>query len=206
MEFDRSETHILIRLKDTLRLGGHLEQEKDIDYILCQYASKNILTKKQYLHKLIMLCHIKAYGDLYIPNMEYHQWLSFLTEIQDLFQNHLSELERQITNMPISELSYNSKKYIVLSDAFCWIQNDDVLVFLLKDNDQYFQDNIVAVNFKGEYLWSTKDTINIKNRNGAVFIYLRKRTDKTVSATAWVGINYELDIKTGTIINSTITK
>ena len=171
MEFDRSETHILIRLKDTLRLGGHLEQEKDIDYILCQYASKNILTKKQYLHKLIMLCHIKAYGDLYIPNMEYHQWLSFLTEIQDLFQNHLSELERQITNMPISELSYNSKKYIVLSDAFCWIQSDDVLVFLLKD--------------KGEYLWSTKDTINIKNRNGAVFIYLRKRTDKTVSATAW---------------------
>ncbi len=206
MVFDVEQTNILIKLKSYLRMGGYLKEEKEIDDIICGYNNKNVMIKKQFLNKLICLCHIKAFGDLYIPNIGYSQWISFLSEISDLFQKLLSEIETQIKNLPISDVIYNGKEYHVLSDVISWIQSDHVLVFLLKDNDKFFQDNIVAVDFQGKYLWSSKDTIDVENRDGAVFVSLRQRKKETLHALAWVGVNYELDIKTGMIVNRIFTK
>lgn len=74
------------------------------------------------------------------------------------------------------------------------------MVFLLKENEKYFQDNIVAVDFEGKYLWPSKDTINIENRDGAVFVSLKQRKKDSLHAAAWVGINYESDMNTGMIM------
>ena len=206
MEFDIEQIDILIKLKNYLRMGGYPEEEKEIDHILCQYDSKNIMIKKQFLNKLMCLCHVRAYGDLYIPNIDYDKWISFLSEVSNVFQKLLSRIETQIKNLPISSIVYNGKDYDVFSDAVSWIQGDHVLVFLLKENEKYFQDNIVAVDFEGKYLWSSKDTINIENRDGAVFVSLKQRKKDSLHAAAWVGINYELDMNTGMILNRVITK
>lgn len=198
--------HILMQLKKYLHSGGHCKEEKDIDYILCQYHNQSILVKRQFLEKLAGLCQVRAYGDLFIPDIEWNEWLAFLSKATDVFKLLLAELEREVMEMPLSEISYNDKIYKVFSDATSWIIRQNVLVFLLKDNNEYFQDNIVAVDWEGNYLWSSKDVIDVKNRDGAVFVSLGAHEEDALHAIAWVGVNYELDIRTGRVLNAVITK
>lgn len=197
MELDLEQTNLLIKLKQDLRLGGYEKEEQEIDRMLCQYDGANVITKRQFLNRLICLCRVKAYGELYIPNLAYGKWISFLSEVNEAFRGLLSQMETQIEKLPLSNISYNGKTYDVLSDAVTWIQSEKVLVFLLKDHGQYFEDNIVASDYEGNCLWSSKDTIDIKDRDGAVFVSLKQSGRGTLYVAAWVGITYEMDVGTG---------
>lgn len=76
MEFDIEQIDILIKLKSYLRMGGYPEEEKEIDYILCQYD----------------------------------KWISFLSEVSNMFQKLLSQMETQIKNLPISSFGLPVKR------------------------------------------------------------------------------------------------
>ena len=206
MNLNIEQHHILIQLKKYLHSGGHYGEEKDIDYIPCQYDYSSILIKRQYLERLTGFFHIRAYGDLYIPGIEWNEWLAFLSGAEDVFQALSAELERKVMEMPLAEVFYNDKIYNVSSDAVSWIQRQNVLVFLLSDNHEFFQDNIVAVDVRGDYLWSSRDVIEVEDRDGAVFVSLGGKGEDTLHAVTWVGINYELDIRTGEVLNKVITK
>ncbi len=196
----------LIKLKKYLHLGSHLNEEKEIDYILCQYDSKNVRIKQQFLKKIISVCDSRAYGDLYIPNVAHVEWIDFLSGIGNMFKAHLAKLQEQMESLPIAEITYNGKKYDVFQDVIQWVLTENVLIFLLKDGGEYFEDNIAAFDYKGDYLWSTRDTIDVKNRAGAVFVSLRQVKTNSVNANAWVGVNYELDIYTGKVLECIIVK
>ncbi len=196
----------LILLKGYLRSGGYLKEEKEIDRLLCQYDGSSVTVKRQYLKRLAALCRVRAYGDLYIPDVSWNEWMSFLSDTADMFRIHLSELEDTMIKMPLSEVCYHDKSYHVFSDAAGWIRRDDIFIFLLKDGNEYFQDNVAAFDLKGRLLWSSRETIDVKNRDGAVFVSLREGRENSVFATAWAGVRYELCIRTGRVLGAVITK
>ncbi|MCM1539673.1 MAG: hypothetical protein NC121_00220 [Blautia sp.] len=93
MSLDAGNREGLLQLKKYLRSGGHFREEKEIDQILCQYEVGSIPVKRQYLERLISVCHVKAYGDLYIPGIEWSEWLAFLSRIEEMAGMFLAELD-----------------------------------------------------------------------------------------------------------------
>lgn len=206
MYLGAEKSNLLIQLKKYLRSGGHFQEEKQVDQMLCQYEYSNILAKKQYLERLILACHVRAYGDLYIPDIEWSEWTAFLSRVEEMSRMLLAELDVELKEMPLREIWYNGKLYSVMSDAVNWVRNSDIVVFLLQDDGEFFEDNIVAVDLAGNYLWSSRDVIEVKNRVGAAFVSLAAGKENSLYAGAYVGVRYELDIRTGKVLDSVITK
>ncbi|MCM1065669.1 MAG: hypothetical protein NC420_14620 [Eubacterium sp.] len=102
MSLDAGNRDLLLQLKKYLRSGGHFREEKEIDQILCQYEAGSIPAKRQYLERLICVCHVKAYGDLYIPDIEWSEWLAFLSRIEEMSGMLLTGLDAEIKGIPLS--------------------------------------------------------------------------------------------------------
>lgn len=90
----------------------------------------------------------------------------------------------------------------------CWVILHDIIVLLLKENNKEFNDNLVALDRKGNVLWSSKEIIEASNRLGACFVGLGESLNKgcIVNVQAYVGINYAIEVQRGRVISKTITK
>ena len=55
-------------------------------------------------------------------------------------------------------------------------------------------------------LWDSKKCIDCPNRMRTVFVGLNLYDESTIVTNAYVGVNYFIDIKTGTVTDSKITK
>ena len=104
--------------------------------------------------------------------------------------------------------TYDGKEFDTKRDVFNWVILHDIIVFLLKENNKEFNDNLVALDRKGNVLWSSKEIIEASNRLGACFVGLGESLNKgcIVNVQAYVGINYAIEVQRGRVISKTINK
>lgn len=94
-----------------------------------------------------------------------------------------------------------------MRDAFQWVIQPNCIVLLLKENDKYFDDNLVSLDYSGNTLWSSLDSIPCKDRRGACFVGLAESdTENKIIAYAYMGVNYTINAVTGNVYESRIVK
>jgi len=200
-------TNTGIKIKELLKGSNHREW-RDVDYFLCQYDYKNVYDKEELIRSMLSVCHIRAYGDLHVLGIEYVDWLNLLGVFSTLLREYQSKLSDEISKITFDKFTFDGKEFDAKRDVFNWVIMDDVIVFLLKENNKEFNDNLVAVDRNGNILWSSKEIIDVPNRLGACFVGLHNSSneDCIVNAQAYVGINYAIEVYGGKVISKKITK
>ena len=196
-----------IKIKELLK-GSNNRECRDIDYFLCQYDYKNVYDKEELIRSMLSVCHIRAYGDLHVLGIEYVDWLNLLGVFSTLLREYQSKLSDEISKITFDKFTFDGKEFDTKRDVFNWVIMDDVIIFLLKENNKVFNDNLVAVDRNGNILWSSKEIIDVPNRLGACFVGLLNSSneDSIVFAQAYVGINYAIEVYGGKVIRKKITK
>lgn len=125
-----------------------------------------------------------------------------------LLRGYQSKLCDEMSKITFKKFTFGGKVFDTKRDVFNWVIMNDVIVFLLKENSKVFNDNLVALDGKGNVLWSSKEIIDVPNRLGACFVGLCTgfNEDCIVNAQADVGINYAIEAYSGKVIRKTITK
>lgn len=77
-----------------------------------------------------------------------------------------------IQNIKFERFMYSNKEYLVRRDVFNLVISDNQIIVLLKENDNYIEDNLVSLNTSGEVIWDNKKSIECSNRRGATFVGL----------------------------------
>ncbi|MBO5326069.1 MAG: hypothetical protein J6A80_07560 [Lachnospiraceae bacterium] len=200
-------TNIGIKLKELLKGSNHSEW-RDVDYFLCQYDYKNIYDKEELIRSMLGVCHIRAYGDLYVLGIEYIDWINLLGVFAALLRGYQSDLTDEVSKISFDKFTFDGKEFDIKRDVFNWVITDDVIVFLLKENSKEFNDNLVALDRKGNILWSSKEIIDVPNRLGACFVGLHNgiNEDGIINAQSYVGINYAIEVNSGKVIRKKTTK
>ena len=199
--------NMAIKIKDLLKESNQ-SQWKDVDYFLCQYNYKNIYDKEELIRSMLSVCHVRAYGELYVSSIGYAEWINMLGIFSGLLREYQSKLCDEISKINFEKFKFNGKEFDTKRDVFNWVIMNDVIVFLLKENNKEFNDNLVALDGNGNVLWSSKEIIDVSNRLGACFIGLRTgfSEDGIVNVQTFVGINYAIEVHSGKVIRKTITK
>ena len=128
-------TNIGIKLKELLKGSNHSEW-RDVDYFLCQYDYKNIYDKEELIQSMLGVCHIRAYGDLYVLGIEYIDWINLLGVFAALLRGYQSDLTDEVSKISFDKFTFDGKEFDVKRDVFNWVITDDVIVFLLKENSK----------------------------------------------------------------------
>lgn len=200
-------TNTGIKIKEIFK-GSNRSEWRDVDYFLCQYDYKSVYDKEELIRSMCSVCHIRAYGDLYVSGIEYVDWINLLEVFSTLLRGYQSELRDEMSKITFENFTYAGKEFDTKRDVFNWVITDDVIVLLLMDNKKEFNDNLVAVDRNGNILWSSKEIIDVPNRLGACFVglYNSSNEDGIVNAQAYVGINYAIEVHSGKVIRKRTTK
>lgn len=196
-----------IKIKGLFKSGEHESEASEIDYFLCRYDYKNIIGKSDLINSILCVCHIKAYGDLYIPDISYEEWQCILSSFANKLFLLKEELIKEENQILFDSFQYGKKQFLFKRDVFNWIIKPNCVIFLLKEEGKCFNDNLVALDYSGKILWCSLDTITCKDRMGACFVGLREGDDsENIIAQSYVGINYVINALTGEIRESIIVK
>lgn len=190
------------------KVGRFRYGSKLFKYGYKKYGDKNIYDKEELIHSMLCACHIRAYGELYVSGIEYAEWINILGVFSGLLRGYQSKLSDELSKITIKKFTYDGKEFDTKRDVFNWVIMNDVIVFLLKENNKEFNDNLVALDENGNVLWSSKEIIDTPNHLGTCFVGLRENFDEDyiVNAQAYVGINYTIEACYGKVIAKTITK
>ena len=190
-----------IHLKELLKKDGNESDVATVDYFLCQYDYLCINDKKELIESMFVTFNSRRVAEMFISDVT----LQCIKRFCDLL-NGLKLSFNEIHNVNFSRFLYKDKEYLVNRDVFEWVITSEHTIFLLKENNQYFEDNLVALNSFGEVIWDSKKDIDCRDRRGAIFVGLSLFDETTIVVNAYIGINYYVDIKTGTVKDKIITK
>lgn len=150
--------------------------------------------------------HVRAYGDLYTPNISFVDWNAKLSNFRNLLSQLNDALNKESSLVTFEKFKFNDIEYSVKRDSFNWIILPDCIVLVLKANEEYFEDNLMCLDYCGNVLWSSIDNIECSNRRGACFVGLSEYTEELIIAHAYVGINYTINAVTGEIQEKKIVR
>ena len=191
-----------INIKKCLKSAGYEEDAAHIDNYLCQYDYKNIYDKLEMISSILYTFNSRRCCELFIPESVVESIEEYCNKISQLKMN----LEEEMKSISFDGFIYNDREYILMRDAFNWILNEKWIVVLLKENGEFFNDNLVALNPFGKVMWSSLECIECKDRIGASFVDLKELSGDYVCANTYVGINYSLNAMTGEIYEKEIVK
>lgn len=190
-----------IELKCLLNEFGYERDATSVDYFLCQYDCKCVNDKEELIDSMLEKFNWRRCAEMFVSD-ETLQCIKKYCSLLEELRNRFSE----IYNIGFHSFQYNNKEYLVNRDIFNWVITRDQIIFLIKEKGKYIEDNLVSLNNFGDVLWDSKKCIDCPNRMGTVFVGLNLYDESTIVTNAYVGVNYFMDIKTGTVTDSKITK
>ncbi|MGN0426958.1 MAG: hypothetical protein ACI4F0_04065 [Agathobacter sp.] len=196
-----------IKIKGLLKSGSHEKEASNIDFFLCQYDYKSVFDKSDLIDAILSVCNVKGYGDLYIPDFSYEEWLGILSSFKNKLSQIKEELIRDIDRIPFETFQFGNKQFLFKRDVFSWVIKPNCFIFLLMENGKCSNDNLVALDDSGKMLWCSLDNITCKNRMGACFVGLYEdNEEENIIAQTYVGVNYVINAVTGKVRERKIVK
>ena len=200
-------TNLGIKLKEQLKSNHHEEDAATIDHLLCHYDYLSIDDKIELLHSLLDTSFIYRLSEIHIPALFHTDWINLISGFERVLSDLREQLERETQFFPFYQFRFCNKEFEVMRDAFQWVIQPNCIVLLLKENDKYFDDNLVSLDYSGNTLWSSLDSIPCKDRRGACFVGLAESdTENKIIAYAYMGVNYTINAVTGNVYESRIVK
>ena len=183
-----------IQLKGLLSNEGFEAEARSVDFFLCQYDYVGLQDKEELIDSMLITLNRTRCAETRISDETSQCTEGYVFLLSDL-KNKLEEIH----NIRFRCFRYNDKEYLVDRDVFDWIITENQIIFLINENGEVFEDNLVALNTAGEVIWDSRKWGEGSNRIGAAFVALRPFDETTVIANAYAGFFYFADIKTGKI-------
>lgn len=195
-------------MRDLLRNNKYEMQAKKIDIVASQFDGLTIGEKEESLNNLQELLSSKSLKNLTLKGITTSQWRELIDVMREGIKYAYSQLKMEIQKCGFPDvISYEGTDYSLRENVIDFVEQKNHYVLILKNHDKkYFDDNMICLDQNGKIIWSSKEIIPVPNRMGACFVYIAILEDKYLSATAWVGVSYKIDIEKGCVIDSQITK
>ena len=191
-----------VKIKTALKFGKYRYEASFINYFLIQYDSICVVNKQELLDSISDTLNSININEL----SEFDISTQAINTFRNLTDNLKLEFEKEIKKIPFENFFFNNKEYSFSRDVFQWIITDKQIVVLLKEDDGYIEDNLVALDYSGKVLWSSYDCIDCKNRLGACFVSLNDFSENVICACAFIGIEYYINTATAKVCDKKIVK
>jgi len=207
--YDKNGRELGLDIRKLLRDNNLQERWEEISTF--RFNDLPMGEKEVLLDEVINKLNSYEFKSLSVAGVGYDEWIKLLKEYSDYLRIQKNILRTELHNIKPKTFVYNGKTYDLKKNVCTCIATKGVYVFLLQEDGNYFDDNLVAVDRKGHIKWSSRERIDVKNRFGACFIYLgadrqNKDYSQCIFAYAFVGIDYVLDPVDGKVIDKMFIK